>query len=1080
MNKQCKKILSLLMAVTLVFGLLPMGSAVVNAATPSITEADIDVAYPAEVALDLTGSTLTNLYHPTTYKDSSNTAQTYEGAITTSYEDGTFTVKWPGTAGQNYNGLVHLLDISVGNNLSGYSFDAACSSSCIIPLFVYENGSKVFGLIGNGPYIQYNYFNATGSGLVDDGKGTNGVTFPSSGKATYHVEFDDKDNPTKAKITAVSGDTQVFQITVTKTGILTNRIPVRVSNSTFSGYTQVNSLSNTRKTVQETKTPIVNFINNNPVLIDIVNGNITTAEQYLANKENAQNAMAAFAQLDTGLQDVIKQTSYYSNAVILTLNEIASFQEGYITEADVTTDYLVSQKLEITETMTAKVLTNTVTGVTHSYENGVLTVDIDNQPEHNKFQHIVAMDTNSTRKSYSFTGKFNDNVSVPLFVLTDGTVCGIRSESKITYFGTFTGSTFNKQSQSDWNHFYQAGSEKYTSDDVTFTVYFDHTDTTSIQYIVTKADGTVVTSQTRKVTSYCMGTTETVDLGYVTQSFTSSTAGSATKYYATVEHPIDLQEQAVSNHSIVSFVNANIILNTMKKDTAFSAANYIADDVYAKVTAAKTAYEALENAELKQAIVDNGFYNEANISAIIAEKAAVGLRAAFAGISPYLESGFAVDGINATSVKSNIMAAKTTFAALSEEDQATAAEAGIYNAQTLNKLYYTALAYTDGSISITDFAAEDVQALVNADQYQIPMNKETGLSKVTAQVSFAGTKTDTFAIDVYAFRTHELTFSNIRMDGNAVVADVKMVTGDNSTADVGTITIATTEDGILPEKVQTDVLTVTFAYVKNWMGNVVPKYTVVNGESSISYQDNGVTGRDVTRPAYVETAQTGDAAIALSSMEFMYYDTAKLAVPTMGGASIKTVSNIADQGLRIQNFLTGNLDTGAYELVEFGAVYITTHSMNTGDDLHTGYVGKDGVAAKTVKVEGGTAVPAEFFVHINGAASGNFAFTNFTVRNYVTYKAVATGKIFTIYSGNTDNLAENGQLTRRVTDTAVKMYEALLQNYDGALAAEGFLSERTALETVLADKTGGLTGATNRITELLKFECKYIDIIKAQ
>ncbi len=753
-------------------------------------------------------------------------------------------------------------------------------------------------------------------------------------------------------------------------------------------------------------------------------------------------------------------------ALAFGLVPMGSANAATISEADITAPYTLSQKLEITDAMSAEVLSNTPNGgnVRYTYTTGVLTVKLSNEPSWNKYDHIVKINTNSKRNAYSFTGKFNNNVKVPLFVLSDGTVCGILSESNITYFGTFTGTTFNKQSTSSWEYFYQAGADKYTADEVTYTVTFDHEDLTKIEYTVTKTDGTVVTSKKQNVTSYSKGTTAIVDPYYVLQMFTSSTAGSSVQYSATLEHHIVLNEQIENNQPIIDFVNAHPILIDIKNATAFDAMDFASRADEAE--AAKNAFDLLTE-DLQAAIVANDFYNVDEINLIINAKA-------LALVAPYLAADFAVTEANAASVKANIATAQTngTYDKLTSDEQTT-----------LNKLYYEAMARVDGTVAV-DFTSDSTAvSLVDGLSYNIPTYTGFGFKKASLTASFtvdASAQDDTQCIDLdlYVRQSRRVRLNNFRIEDGKILADIDMyVAGQKwSTAKKTGFVIGTANGDTLGE-FTTDKLTFSFELSPFWADKnlLQPKWTVRNENQNVevNFKDESETQSvnlaqnlsfDLTQ-SYQKTTPT------VHSMNIIYYDAA-LGKPTVDGATIKTVTDAANQGLRIQSSFTATEIPSGYELVGFGAVYTTTSSLK-GQALAL-----DTNPAVTVTAPAGTGLQT-FHLNINGAADDYFAFTNFTIRSYVTYKSTVTGKTFTIYSANGDR-AVNGELTRRVVDVAVAMYNQKLKTLENvdATTYPDFVSDRTTLEGVLANGVAGYEGARGRLDALLAFACKYQTLVK--
>ncbi len=1072
MKKQSKKVLSLLLALGMVLGLLPVGRTVVTAATP-ITDSDIHVSYKYETDLDFSTSELMNAYHAATYTNDKNTYD-YAGNITTKYDKGTFSVTWPGGSNWTFDNIRHLIDVDLNMKIQEYSFTGSCNSSLKLPLFVYQDGdvTKVYGLfVSNGAYLRSGTFSDVGDitdNQYDNKYQSSALTWPSSGKATYKIAYDNKENPTSVTLTILDGEKTFLTKTFKHAGILSDRMAFFLSNNTMQGYNAntgftVNNVL-ARKVTQETKEPIVNFINAHPVLIDIANGSVVTGEQYLANKENAQNALNAFAALETGLQDVIKQTPYYSEEVIATLNEIVNFTEGQITKADVTVPFLVKESISLTGTTavvnhpsdyaSAGAWNNWVTS---SYKDGVFNINVG---AWQTATNVIDITLNEKVSNYSFAGAFKSDSQVPLFVLSDGSVYGIKG----TAYGVF-----NNQATFTANGKTFTGTN--TDETVTYDISFDDMyDCSQVSVQIQKQDGTVLASDTITVAEH---TSASVLTDHVATRISVGSSGNG-------DHQIAFETGVDKTAQVVSFVNANTILNTMKKDTSFSAGNYIADDVYAKVTAAKAAYEELGNAALQQALETNGFYNATNINAIITEKAISGLRASFACVSPYLEPGFAVNEANAAAVKANILAARTTFSALSGEQQTAAVNSGLYNASTLNKLYFTAKAYADGSVSISDFTADGAEVLVSGMQYTIPTRSDFGFEKASLTVSFTG-KVDTEStidVDIVVRQSRKVQLKNIRVDGESVLADVYMYVAGNkwsSTASVTDFEIGTA-DG---DTFTTDRLTFTIDISPFWNNKALhqPRWTVKNERTATqkSFKDESETQTMNFKDAqpFNLTQSNANTVATVHSMNITYFDTAKLAVPKVMGASVKAVANVADQGLRFSVAFDGTVDTSAYTLTEYGAVYLTTHSIADGDALAIGYKN-----AKTVNVENPESAQ-NFDLKLRGSADGAFAFTDFTVRAYAKYTHKTTGKTFTVYSGNGGN-AENGALTRRVVGVARSIFDSCLRNYAGDTSAiTDFTTRRAELIGILDGAgTSDYNVARERIEKLLQFECDCRDIIE--
>ncbi len=323
-----------------------------------ITNQDVDTGYKYEESLDFSASELVNVYHPATYNN--NGSKPYEGNITTAYDKGVFSVTWPSNSNWTYDGVRHLIDVDMKTGIQEYSFVSSCNNSLKLPLFVYQDGAetKVYGLyVSNGAYLRTGTFTDTGdvSDSQYDQKYQSGAkVFPASGKATYLIQYDDIENPTSVTLTILDGESVFLNKTFTHTGILTNRLAFYVSNTTMQGFNANTGLTvkNTfsRTVTQESKDPIVEFVNNNLVLNvikkDIVagtfNANTYITDDYYPLVEAAEMAFDELA--DEALQEAIVANGFYDADKIQAI-KIAKL----VAEATGPVGQFVSQNVVVTQ-----------------------------------------------------------------------------------------------------------------------------------------------------------------------------------------------------------------------------------------------------------------------------------------------------------------------------------------------------------------------------------------------------------------------------------------------------------------------------------------------------------------------------------------------------------------------------------------------------------------------------------------------------------------------------------------------------------------------------------------------------------
>ncbi len=690
-----------------------------------------------------------------------------------------------------------------------------------------------------------------------------------------------------------------------------------------------------------------------------------------------------------------------------------------------------------------------------SYLDGTLTVKFkDSGKLWVPIKHLANITLKNSVKGYRIPGTSKSGQDpVPLFVYSDGTVFAFQYNGNYIQYGYYN----NKASYTQYTDTATWAYTYPTDANVIYDVVFND-DATQATIKIIQGENVLLT---KTITAARYNKNADVLTDHLPVYFSNSMNATSG---ATFKNVVDVDAYVVDNQPIIDFVNAHPILIDIKNATAFDAMDFASRADEAE--AAKNAFDLLTE-DLQAAIVANDFYNVDEINLIINAKA-------LALVAPYLAADFAVTEANAASVKANIATAQTngTYDKLTSDEQTT-----------LNKLYYEAMARVDGTVAV-DFTSDSTAvSLVDGLSYNIPTYTGFGFKKASLTASFtvdasAQDGTQCIDLDLYVRQSRRVRLNNFRIEDGKILADIDMyVAGQKwSTAKKTGFVIGTANGDTLGE-FTTDELTFSFELTPFWSNKnlLQPKWTVRNENQNVevNFKDEGETESvnlaqnlsfDLTQ-SYQKTTPT------VHSMNIIYYDAA-LGKPTVDGATIKTVTDAANQGLRIQSSFTATEIPSGYELVEFGAVYTTTSSLK-GQALAL-----DTNPAVTVTAPAGTDLQT-FHLNINGAADDYFAFTNFTIRSYVTYKSTVTGKTFTIYSANGDR-AVNGELTRRVVDVAVAMYNQKLKtlgNVD-ATTYPDFESDRTTLEGVLANGVAGYEGARGRLDALLAFACKYQTLVK--
>ncbi len=655
-------------------------------------------------------------------------------------------------------------------------------------------------------------------------------------------------------------------------------------------------------------------------------------------------------------------------------------------------------------------------------------------------EHTVVVNRSQGLNEFTFSSKLQKDISVPLFVLTDGTVCGLRVESgdSITYFGVISDTMGFTKETSNWNWIADISSH-YSNDDVNYKIKYSD-DLKSVTFTITKQDGTQITSKTKNVTKFVAGTTETIDNTKIAIPFKDKTNSSS--YSLNANHTVTVYINAVNNTPILDFVNANKVLNVIKRDVAagtFDVNTYISDGYYPLVEAAETAFAAITEEALRNSIVANGFYDADKIQAI---KIAKLVADATGPVGQYVSQNTVVTQLSAVTDGDGMVAAVT------EE-----------NAEQIIKAYEEYALLEDQVKSDLEFVCADLENKLMAAKLRAEIFTTGEFNYVPAQHATADTyildPTGTYiALTKAAGDTPEVTFvqsvrpeevgqswnnvvllkyadlssshvSNVTQLHAKPVLDGENIVFANVGDDPAALTSAqyqsfpllefnsSTEKFIIGNVVSAQNVMKDLTYTVKWDASDewrTPKYTVSNGTQQRSgYITYGVSssGGAITETQFRSIMiRVHDTDVELKSVKYVYpelkaqaQELQALAKPELRGATIKITDTLEDQDIRFNAYFT-EVATDNYEIVSYGFLMMPTLELG-GNELN---VDTDNAKKKEVSVMVGSGVPEQFYYSTedagltSGFANAEALDSAFTARSYVVYKNVNSGKEHVLYS----------------------------------------------------------------------------------
>ncbi len=576
---------------------------------------------------------------------------------------------------------------------------------------------------------------------------------------------------------------------------------------------------------------------------------------------------------------------------------------------------------------------------------------------------------------------------------------------------------------------------------------------------------------------------------------------------------INVTKEVDYTDGILSFVNNNPIVIGIKKGNT---SGYTTEDA----VKAQMAFKALSE-DISELIIKNGYYDEKVIAGMCGDYITAADLSNTSKTATYDITDMSADSIklisNANGGSANISQTSDSITYSSSKDgiididlnagALKGAEINGYSYEittNYNEAYYIPYFFKDGNGKY-GYAQFWDNVLRNFGQARILIDENDALTFERNDYQNGGERFgDSDTTPNRGLHTHKVTVA-YSPNGNGIINSVVTKQTYNGDTLEQTVTCTAAEDifrlyfGKTGEAVNALEKNITFAIgtteitLKNLKINVTKEVDYTDGILSFVNNNPIVIGikKGNTSGYTAENAESAinefnaitDSALRDKIIANGYFDEKalkniavlnSLASPNVIGATMKAYENIEHQNLRFSYEFDNSVAVPeGYEIVNYGAVFITNASLNNSTDLITvDYVGKNNskTAVYEQNVQTVSEVPSEFNVEINGTAfginavAGNRAGSRIVSRAYATYVNTATNEKIVVYSTNNNIgsdgktvVVENGQINRSLVGCAKNILKVVssYENHANDIIGEHTVSYYAKFEgtTTQSEKT---------------------------